>query len=416
MKILFLAKYYQPFDRGGSEWSTRDLACLLIKDGHNVTVVTPNYGAKTEETIDNVNIIRIPFPIKPKNPTKSIAPFWTNNLIWFIYSSLFCLYIVIKKRYKIVHIQNNEFVPAGVIASKILGKKVVATFRDYQLICNLGFCLWKSDKSCSWNKYLNGDLPYFYENYVENKSIIRKLVLVIAVVRARLIQIVVFQLAKHIDYKIAVSKKVKSIFEKNGISNLKVINNAVIINKRLVKTRNRNIIYVGKLSKGKGIDILVQTFSKLLLKKNEISFEIIGSGHLEDEIRQYLKSGDLLSDVKLIGHLSHKEVLNKISKAALVIVPSIWPEPLPRSVIESILSGTPVVASDVGGIREVLKNNTYGLLAKPNKRSLQASIEKGYNNREKFRSNIKNDIKKLRMHYTQDTLKLYEQVYTEALN
>ncbi len=56
MKILFLAKFYQPFDRGGSEWSTRDLAYLLTGNGHSVTVVTPNFGAKSKDTIDKINL------------------------------------------------------------------------------------------------------------------------------------------------------------------------------------------------------------------------------------------------------------------------------------------------------------------------------------------------------------------------
>ena len=61
MKILFLVKFYMPFDRGGSEWSTHDLAKLLTARGHKVTILTPNYGAKKEERLDGIAVKRFPF-------------------------------------------------------------------------------------------------------------------------------------------------------------------------------------------------------------------------------------------------------------------------------------------------------------------------------------------------------------------
>jgi glycosyltransferase involved in cell wall biosynthesis len=416
MNILFLAKFYSPFDRGGSEWSTRDLAYLLTKDGHQVTVITPNFGTKSKETIDGIKIIRIPFPIKLKNKKNSIAPFWTNNLVWFIYSSAYIIYICIKNKYEIIHIQNNEFITAGVISAKVTSKKTIATFRDYQVICNLGFCLWSSNKACRFGDYIKLDFNFFYNNYVSNKNVFNYFVLATAVLRSWLMQKILFFISKKIDYKIAVSKKVKEIFKVNGLNNMTVINNAVIVKNTPSKNIKQKIIYVGKLSNGKGVDMLVRTLPSLISRFNNVQFEIIGAGYLRNSLMAYVKTAHIETRVKFMGHLDHTEVLKRIAKSALVVVPSLWPDPLPRSVIETILSGTPVVACNVGGISEIVGDNKYGLLTKTNKSSLENSIAAAFEKQNVYRKNIKTDIKMLRKHFTHQTLKKYEKIYMEALN
>ncbi len=415
MNILFLAKFYMPFDRGGSEWSTRDLAYLLAHDGHNLTIATPNYGAKSSEIVDGIKIIRIPFPIKLTSPKDSVAPYWTNNIIWFAYSAIFCLILTIKNHYEIIHVQNNEFLPAAVITAKILGKKTLATFRDYQVICNLGFCLWHDNKSCSPKKYLANDFEFFYMNYVESKNIPKYYILKLAAIRAWLMQKILYYFAKKINYKIAVSKKVSVIFQANGIYNLKVIHNPVIISKKPTTIANDKILYVGKLSKGKGVDILFDALVPVTSKLKRITIEVIGSGHLRKMLDQSVKDKNLESKVTFFGQLDHNQVLDKISTSALVVVPSIWPEPLPRSVVETILSGTPVVASNVGGIGEIVKNNRYGILTTPSKEGLEKAIYEALKRRITFKKNIKKDINLLKNHFSKDVVKSYEQAYKESL-
>lgn len=414
MNILFLTKFFTPFDRGGSEWSTQDLASLLTKDGHLVTVVTPNYGTQREVTIDGIKIIRIPFPIKLANPKDSPAPYWTNNVIWFVYSTLFCLYLTFKNRYHVIHIQNNEFLPAAVITAKILRKKTVATFRDYQAVCNLGFCLWHGDQAVPLRDYLEKEFGFFYENYVEDKNFLKYYLLKLAALRGWFIQKILYIFASRVDYKIAVSQKVAAIFAANGIKNLKVIHNPIIINKKLSSVPQNKILYVGKLSKGKGVDILLSSLPGITAKLKGVTFEIIGSGHLREKLETFVKDNGLGEKVIFRGHLSHDAVLENISKSALVVVPSVWPEPLPRSVIEALLSTTPVVAASIGGIGEIVKNNRYGILTSPNKTNLQSAIVEAFQRKDLFKNNIRKDLASLKNHFSKDSVKLYEAVYKEA--
>src|SRR6267143_1937434 len=58
--VLFASEYYPPFAPGGAEWSTAAWAAALVRRGHRVTVVTPNYGAAAREDRDGATIIRMP--------------------------------------------------------------------------------------------------------------------------------------------------------------------------------------------------------------------------------------------------------------------------------------------------------------------------------------------------------------------
>lgn len=411
MKILFLAKFYQPFDRGGSEWSTRDLAYLLTRDGHSVTVVTPNYGAKSEETIDKIKIIRIPFPIKLKNPKSSIAPFWTNNLIWFFYSFLACLYYIYKdKKIDVIHVQNNEFIPAAALSGLITKIPTVVTFRDYQALCPLGFCVWHKNKACSLIDFVLKDFTFFFKNYVRNKNVLTFSLLLAAALRAKLMQLIIKLFSNRITAKVAVSSKLKKIFSENYIQGLKVIHNPVIV-EGVNRTDSTVILYVGKFSPGKGVNLLLDIIPGVLKKLKEASFTLIGSGYLEKDVKDKITENRLERKVKLTGQLSHNKVLNLTKKAGLVIVPSIWQEPLPRSVIETILSGTPVVATDVGGINEVVKDNVYGVLTKTNSADLTKGLFKTFKNKSKYRKNILNNIKTLKKHFSQQSMDSYLSIY-----
>lgn len=416
MKILFLVKFYYPFDRGGSEWSTRDLAKLLKKSGHEVIIVTPNYGSLNTEKIDNILIQRMPFPIKLKTPKSKIAPYWTNNIVWFIYSSIIVLIFCIRHKIDIVHVHSNEFIPATVITKIIIKKPSVVTFRDYQSLCSLGFCLWYRDKTCKVVEFITGDFRFFYKNYITDKNPVKLLLLFAAALRAMVMQKIIYYFAKKIDYKITVSKKVAQIFKTNGIKDTKVIHNPVLITTNTTNNYSKEILYVGKFSKGKGVDILMSLMGELIKLIPDAEFKFIGSGYLEKEFKKQIAADKMKLRLKLMGHVFHDEVLKEIKKAGIVIVPSVWQEPLPRSAIEAVESGTPVVATNVGGIPEIVKNGIYGLVANPEKESIKKAIITGYRNKERYRENIKRDLLKIRHHFSQEVLEKYLEIYMRATN
>ena len=410
MNILFLVKFYEPFDRGGSEWSTHDLAKLLIERGHKVTIYTPNYGAKKEEILDGIVIKRFHFFKKLKNPKSEITPWWTNNIVWFIYTTIICTLLVKRENFDVIHAHSNEFLPATVIAGALTKTQTVATFRDYQSICSFGFCLWQRQKACDLLKYLTYEFKFFYDNYVFNKNIVKFSILYLAAIRSWLMTKIIFFFAARIEHKVAVSKQLAKIFRANGITKMMTIHNAVIVN-TFSKNPKDEIVYIGKFSKGKGVDLLMDLVEEIALKFPNLNFRFIGSGVLGMKLLEKVKNQKLESKVIFTGRVDHRLAINFAAEASLVIVPSIWPEPLPRSAIEAILAGTPVVATKVGGIEEVIKNNIYGVLVNPDKNSLKAAIIRAFEKRDTYKRNIANDLKTLKEHFSNDSVQKYLEVY-----
>lgn len=415
MKILFLLKFYEPFDRGGSEWSSHDLATLLTERGHEVTIVTPNYGAKPNQTINGIRIKRFPFVVKLKNPKEPILPLWTNNVFWYIYTSLYVAHFVLKNRPDVIHIQNNEFIPAGVIAGKIGKIHTIATFRDYQSLCNLGFCLWEKDKACkNLSDYIRNDFEFFYKNYVTGDSKLKYLALKAAAIRGWIMQKFIYFFAQKSDIKIAVSTRLSEIFNSNGMRNLHVIHNPVLVRQDTAKATTNNILYIGKLSPGKGIDILMNAYISAKNNIDDLNLMLVGAGILKEKLTKKVEESSLMNRVIFKGQIKHDEVLEILKKASFVVISSVWPEPLPRSAIEALLSGVPVITTNRGGTKEIM-NKEYGITCKADSRSLRTAIIKMSKNKDLYRQRILKDRKLLNDKFSTMILNEYLKSYMKKV-
>jgi len=131
--------------------------------------------------------------------------------------------------------------------------------------------------------------------------------------------------------------------------------------------RNTNqmvqFIFVGELNiKVKGIDILMEAFKEAANESSIVTLTIVGTGPDKDYCKIYLeKNPELQKRVAMRGALDNKQSMEAIAKADVLLLPS-RTEGIPRVIIEAFLFGKPVIASRVGGIPEVVKDNKNGLL------------------------------------------------------
>ena len=124
---------------------------------------------------------------------------------------------------------------------------------------------------------------------------------------------------------------------------------------RNTSTNLRSIVFVGSLSKRKGIMLLAEAVKELANENINIRLDILGNGYLEKELRSYVKTNDLESYITIHGYVS--DPLEYIAEADLLVMPSLL-DSFPNSVLEALSVGTPVIGSDVGGISEILKFDT----------------------------------------------------------
>ena len=123
--------------------------------------------------------------------------------------------------------------------------------------------------------------------------------------------------------------------------------------------------YVGRLSEEKGTLNFVKAIPEIIEKENEIEFLIGGDGLLRDEIEKYVSKENLNDKVKLTGWIPHDELPEYLNELKLLVLPS-YTEGLPNIMLEAMACGTPVLATPVGGIPDIIKDGETGFLMENN--------------------------------------------------
>ena len=136
--------------------------------------------------------------------------------------------------------------------------------------------------------------------------------------------------------------------------------------RKLKRGRVKNILFVGRLAEKKGVSYLIKAIS--LLNK-EVRLLIIGDGPLKKDLLSLTNKLNLKNKIEFLGYKTGKEKLKYFFDADLLVVPSIVTkigdtEGLPVVIMEGLASGLPIIATDVGGIKEIIKNGYNGLIIK----------------------------------------------------
>lgn len=143
--------------------------------------------------------------------------------------------------------------------------------------------------------------------------------------------------------------------------------------------KKRYALYFGRFSQEKG----VLTLLKLCKELSDITFLIAGRGPLERKVEEICNQ---LENTQYVGFKSGVELQKMILEAAFSIYPSEWYENCPLSVIESQMLGTPVIGSDLGGTKELIKDGKTGIVYdSSNISNLQTAIIKLWDDEELLR-------------------------------
>jgi len=122
------------------------------------------------------------------------------------------------------------------------------------------------------------------------------------------------------------------------------------------------VLYVGRMLAMKGVDVLVKAIPEILKRmgSDELLFVFSGPGDCS-RFRKRLEEMNVKSHCLFTGPLPKETIIQLVMRSELVAVPSYY-ENCPYVVLESMACGTPVVASNVGGIPEIITNNYDGIL------------------------------------------------------
>ena len=136
--------------------------------------------------------------------------------------------------------------------------------------------------------------------------------------------------------------------------------NTFKLHKRLDERENL-VGYIGRLSEEKGVLNFVKAIPEILKERGGIKFLVGGDGQLRDKIERFLDEENLNKKVKLTGWIPHDELPDYLNKLKLIVIPSST-EAGPIIALEAMACGTPVLATPVGLIPDVIKDGVTGFI------------------------------------------------------
>lgn len=403
MRILLVNKFH--YLKGGSEKYYFELGKLLKEHGNEVAYFSME-DEKNIKTGDKEYFVD-KFELTSKN-------------IWKVHDVIYS-----KKNYKkmceaiddfkpdIIHLNNFQRQLSSSVVFAAYDKKVpiIYTAHDVQAICPAITMLDSNGNVCE--KCIGGK----YNNCIENKC--NKGSMLKSVIGAHEGEFY----RKHniykdmVNYIVTPSKFYKMQFIKDGYDEKKVtaIHNFINVDEYNLETKNENYaLYSGRLSKEKGIINLVEAFKKLLEDKeinniDNIKLYIAGDGPCKEEIEKYINNNNLKDKMILLGYLKQDDLKEYTRKASFIVVPSIWYENCPYSVLETQAIGKAIIGANIGGIPELVQNEKNGFIYKyDDVNELKEKMKKLFNDKELANEFGKNAKKFAREEY--DKNKYYEKI------
>jgi len=161
------------------------------------------------------------------------------------------------------------------------------------------------------------------------------------------------RLSSKLDRYFAVSPAVKKIYADIGLPSERIVvipnfydpNFGLEHDTTKESTEQLDVLYVGRIKRSKGIDILLRALSQV----SNVNAKIVGMGEALLELRSLSAELGLGERVVFTGRIEHEELPSHYMNADTFVHPGRWPEPLNRTLLESFQCDTPAIVSDIGG-------------------------------------------------------------------
>ena len=332
MKILMLTWEYPPRVVGGISKVVYDLSHKMVKEGNEVTVVTYKDGdnVKYYENDKGVEVYRVDnYMIRP------------NNFIDWIMQLNFNMITkaneIINKngKFDVIHAHDWLVAYSAKSIKESYNIPLISTIHATESGRNSGI----HDET---QRYINDSewmLTYESSEVIVNSNYMKNEV----------------QRLFGLPYD-----KINVI--PNGV-NLQLFSNVNIdydFRRQYAMDNEKIILYVGRLVYEKGIQNLIAAMPKVLDRYHDSKLIICGRGGMIDELREQVKYLGIENKVYFAGYCDSKKMQKMYKCADVAVFPSTY-EPFGIVAIESMLSGTPTIVSDVGGLNEIIEHGVTGM-------------------------------------------------------
>ncbi len=330
-RILYITPRYYPNLAGGSERSIKMLAeGIASKKGYECYVLSFDGTNKkiSYEEYNKVKVIRVKkISMSPDTLSQNISLIKYRKIIYDIKPNL-------------IHVYNTYHIPSSFFFKKVC--PVVATLNNYFAINPISYTpdnIMERKKMNSYDMFTS-----LYKSF--KGSTVKKLSMSIFYT---VYWEFIITLGKRLDLYIPISKTTGKIHALQGFDSKKIVpvynistKDLSVKDKSKIKRKNNKIIYIGGLLPSKGVNELLAAFKDISHK--DVKLHIIGGGILFDEFKEYAQKNKL--NVIMHGKLPHEKLENFYRESTFIVHPSLWPDPMPRVILEILHYDIPVIAAN----------------------------------------------------------------------
>ncbi len=125
-----------------------------------------------------------------------------------------------------------------------------------------------------------------------------------------------------------------------------------------------DVVYFGRMTPGKGVELLIQAFAHLVQEVPYANLLLIGSGEAICSFQEQVRALHLADRVRFTNWLQNDDLFARLVVTDVFCLPS-FSEGMPTSILEAMSIGLPIVATEVGGVPEIIEHNISGVLVPP---------------------------------------------------
>ncbi|MCP4356679.1 MAG: glycosyltransferase family 4 protein [Chloroflexi bacterium] len=353
MRILFISNYYPPVEIGGWEQLTRDVACLFQERGHQVSVLTSNYRA--DEIVEPETAIQRKLYLESPDHTR-----------YHLSNSIMCRrregqngrllkQTVLDFTPDIIFINGMWNLPVSVAQyAEYLcpGRVVYYMASDWPTELDAHTAHWQAPPTASWKRPLKNSAAWFVQRLLVPGSSRNQLAFDHVLCVSAFMQ-------NHMVNEAKIPRPQTQVIH-NGI-------NPNIFTFRELKADSTplRLLYAGQIVEHKGVHTAVESLGILLQSQASlpVTLSVVGSGPPEYSatLKQRVRDLGLSEHVHFPGRVPREKMPAILADHDVLLLPSLWAEPLARVTQEAMACGLVVIGTTTGGTPEILIDGENGL-------------------------------------------------------